>query len=138
MDDISRAKRLYSIEGIIQFFVAIGAIPAGIMMIISPDGSLLSMEEIVEVIPFENLIIPGILLILVNGLGQGVAGLLSLKKHKYAPHGGFIFGVSLVIWIVVQVIMVEDIAFLHILYFFIGILEGVLSVLMYQTRTIIE
>ncbi|MCE7737409.1 MAG: hypothetical protein GPJ54_21140, partial [Candidatus Heimdallarchaeota archaeon] len=111
---------------------------AGIMMIITPDGSSLGMEEIVDVIPFDNLIIPGILLILVNGLGQGLAGWLSLKKHEYAPYAGFIFGVALVIWIIVQVIMVEDIHFAHILYFIIGLVEVVLSVLMYQTRNIIE
>ncbi|MCE7734904.1 MAG: hypothetical protein GPJ54_08515 [Candidatus Heimdallarchaeota archaeon] len=138
MDDTLRTTRIYNIEGIIQLFVSIGAIPAGIMMIITPDGSSLGMEEIVDVIPFDNLIIPGILLILFNGIGQGVAGRLSLQKHEYASYAGFIFGVVLVIWIFVQVIMVEDIHFAHIFYFIIGFVEVVLSVLMYQRRNIIE
>ena len=79
MDDTSRINRIYNIEGIIQLFVSIGAIPAGIMMIITPDGSLLGMEEIVDVIPFDNLIIPGILLILFNGLA--LAACLSRLKQ---------------------------------------------------------
>ena len=134
MDDIARAKRIYTTEGIIQLFVAIGAIPAGIVMLVSPDGSALGMEELVEIIPFDNLIIPGILLIVVNGLGQGIAGWFSLQKHKYAPYTAFVFGIGLIIWITVQVIMIQEIVFLHILYFVIGIIEAWLSLLMYQSR----
>lgn len=137
MDELTRAKRLYTIQGILQLFVAIGAIPAGIMMILAPDGSSLGMEELVEIMPFENLIIPGILLIIINGLGQGIAGWLSLKRNMIAPYTAFVFGMGLIIWIVVQVIIFEGVVFLHVLYFIIGVIEVILSIFMYQSRNLI-
>lgn len=49
-----------TILGIIQAFVAIGAIPAGYSMIVEPNGSGLGMTtEILAGSPFTNFFIPG-------------------------------------------------------------------------------
>lgn len=123
---------IQKINGILHLFVAINAIPVGLMMMIKPDGSLLSMESVVETIPFDSLLIPGIILFIINGLGQAFACYLLFKKHRYSGPTSFSFGCALMIWIIVQVIMLDEINFLHIVLGGIGLIEVVFSVVIFQ------
>jgi len=58
-----------TILGIIQSIVAIGAIPAGFLLVTQPDGKGLGMAiDFLQNSPFQDFFIPGLFLFIVNGL----------------------------------------------------------------------
>ena len=109
--------------GILQAFIGVGAIPAGILMIMNPSGNDLDMTiEMLVNSPFPNFLIPGILLLSVNGLGSLSGAIISLKRYKSAGIIAAGLGIFLILWIMIQVYWL-GIHWLHILYFVLGIIE---------------
>ena len=129
-------RKTFIFLGIIQAFVAIGALPAGFSMIIKPDGTDLGMTiDFLQNSPFQNFFIPGLFLFIVNGLFNLVAAILSFMRNKFSGILGLLLGVTLVSWISVQVYFIDLVSFMQPMFFFIGILEIVLSLLiMKQNR----
>ncbi len=124
--------------GIIQCFVAFWAIPAGILLILQPDGSGIGLPlEIVKEAPFSDFLIPGIILLIVNGFFNVVGALFSFKLKQYAGKIGEGLGVFLLLWILVQVYYTKGfINFLQPLFLAIGFLEIILGTLLIQkTKT---
>jgi len=121
--------RALTILGIIQAFVAIGAIPAGYSMIVEPDGSGLGMTtDILAESSFTDFFIPGLFLLIVNGLFNMINAILCFIKFKPAVLIGLLLGVSLIIWVFVQVYSIGLTHFLQPAYFIIGIIEIILSI----------
>ena len=98
-------------------FISAGAIYGGGSLILSPDGSLLKMEESwLDKLPFYNFLIPGIILFLFLGIFPliGLIGLFTRKnnlklnviniyKDKYWGWSFTLYsGIISVIWIVFQ------------------------------------
>jgi hypothetical protein len=121
-------KTIFFIEGVLQLLISIGALAAGFLMVIKPDGSAFGMPlSILNGSPFTDFLIPGIILFLVNGAGNLAAGILSIRKHNLAGFAGIFFGSGLVIWIFVQVSMIGGGHWLQNLYFTLGMLELLLG-----------
>ncbi|AFM13146.1 hypothetical protein [Turneriella parva] len=115
---------MFGVQGILQFFVALGALAAGAMFILEPSGRLLQTPpEMLRATPFGNFLLPGIILFTVNGVGQAIAGYLTLRRHRHAGIVGGIFGLGLIIWIFVQVTLIGGGAWIQNLYFVFGIFE---------------
>lgn len=131
-------KRIFIIEGIIQAFVGIGAIIYGLLLIVDPSGSKANMPlELLTRSPFTNYFIPGIILFLVNGVGHVFSSVLSFTMNKYAGYAGILFGLALIGWIVVQVLLIGYANFLQPFYLILGIIELIFGYYMYkQLRTI--
>jgi len=122
-----------TILGIIQSIVAIGAIPAGFLMIAQPDGTGLGMAiDFLQNSPFQDFFIPGLFLFIVNGLFNLVAAILSFLKNKFSGILGIVLGATLVLWISVQVYFISLVSFMQPLFFCIGIFEIVISFLIIQ------
>lgn len=121
--------------GLLQVMAAIGALPAGFLMIIEPDGSKLGMtSDILSGSPFNDFFIPGLALFLINGVFNIVSAILSFYKYRYAYLLGSGLGAALIIWISVQVYSVGLTNFAQPLYFILGIYEIVLSVYIYKNE----
>ncbi|NOX87142.1 MAG: hypothetical protein GXO86_14495 [Chlorobi bacterium] len=121
-------KRVAVSTGIIQAFVALGAIPAGLSMIFEPDGSGVGMStEILAKSPFPDFFIPGLFLFFVNGLFNLIAAYISFKRKRYAGIPGIILGSFLVIWICTQVYYIGLAHFVQPLFFMAGVIEIILS-----------
>ena len=121
-------KHLYLILGLLQIFVAIGALPAGYAMITDPTGNSLGMTtEMLAGSHFQNFLVPGIFLFTVNGVFHLLAGILSILKKKYTWLFGLALGFALLVWITVQVFSVNMSSFLQPMFFIIGITEIFLS-----------
>lgn len=119
-----RPSRLALILGSLQFFVAIGAFPAGILMLIDPDGSALGLPEaLLTGSPFDSYLIPGIILIIVNGVFQTMGGVVSFKKRSMAGRLGMALGLLLICWILAQMVLISEVDLLHFVYLGIGILQ---------------
>jgi len=123
-----KKKRLIIWLGILQAFIGIGAVPAGISMLINPSGSDLGMTvEMLVNSPFPNFLIPGIFLLSINGIGSLFGALVTFKHHSFTSKIAIGLGIFLILWITVQVYWLGGIHWLHILYFILGIIELVLG-----------
>lgn len=126
-------KKVFLIEGILQIFIGVGAVIYGLLLASYPDGSKAGLPlELLSGSPFANYLIPGILLLLVNGVGNVVSSILSFSRHKYAGYAGMFFGVALIIWIIVQIILIGYANLLQPFYLSLGIIELLLGIIMYK------
>jgi hypothetical protein len=130
--DVPRAY-LFAMEGFLQMIIGVGAVIAGLLLMISPEGKILHMPlDMLKRSPFSNFFIPGLILFLVNGLGNVAAGILSFGRHACSGYAGMVFGLGLMIWIFVQVSMIGGGHWLQYLYFGLGVLQLALGILMQE------
>jgi hypothetical protein len=123
-------KRLSILLGILQIFIGIGAVPAGIAMIIDPGGSRLGMPlEMLVNSPFSDFLIPGIFLLVVNGIGSLLGGIASLLRYRFAGEIAIGLGTFLIIWIIIQAWWI-GFHWLQFLYIIFGILELILALML--------
>ena len=80
--------------------------------------------------PFESFLIPGLVLFGLFGIGNIVGAVFLAKKVTWHGYIAGVLGSGMVIWIVIQVLIIDTIAFLHILFFFIGIVEATIGLAM--------
>ncbi len=120
-------KKIYRSLIAIHLFVGIGAIIGGLAAIINPEEPLGITVEALKNSPFNNFLIPGIILFVIIGVGNLFSALMSLLRSKFQGYISSILGWALMIWIVVQCIMLDSIIFLHVLFFIIGAIIAVLS-----------
>jgi hypothetical protein len=128
-------KRGNLILGIIQLFVAIGALPVGYLMLSQPDGSGVGMStDILAGSSFKDFFIPGLFLFTINGICNLISSLLAFNKYKYTYLTGLALGSALIIWIIVQVYSVGLTHFLQPTYFIIGVSEIILSLIILKNE----
>lgn len=121
-------RKATNILGLIQAFVAIGAIPAGLSVIIDPSGSAMGAPlEMLQYSPFQNFLIPGIFLLTFNGIFHAIGAWSSFTKRPYYIKLSLWLGSFLIAWIVVQIYFLRSIHYLHILYLCIGIIEIIMA-----------
>lgn len=137
-----RYKKVKKILMLWCLFIGIGALFGSICMFIKPDGRLLHMKNILsyfEVLPFsdvlfKNYIFSGIMLLLVNGITNITAFCLILKNKKIGIILGMIFGITLMLWIFIQFIILPT-NVLSISYFIFGFIEfltGLITLIFYK------
>ena len=77
-------KRM-SLLGIFDSIIALGAIYTGVMMVSSKAVFSVFPSEWLSKVPFESWFIPGIIAIVVFGLGNIMAAFFSFKKNSNRP-----------------------------------------------------
>jgi hypothetical protein len=122
-------KIIFRLLFILHSFVGIGAMAGGLAAITNPQEPLGVPVEILRYSPFNDFLIPGIILFAMIGIGNIFSALTIYLKSRYQGYISSVFSWALVIWIVVQCIMLNSVVFLHILYFVIGLIEAVLSII---------
>jgi len=127
-------KTLLLCLGVLQILVGVGAVVSGAMLIADPSGAPLHAPvEMLKGSPFHDFLLPGVILFLVNGVGQLGAGVLSIRLHRWSGFIGAVFGFGLMIWIFVQVSMIGGGHVLQYSYFTAGVAETALAFLV-QSR----
>jgi hypothetical protein len=135
MDGGKEMKLVRRLLFALHLLVGIGAMAGGYAAISNPNEPLGMSVEALKNSPFDNFLIPGILLFAVIGLGNLFSGFMLYRKSTFQGYISSVFSWALVIWIVVQCIMLQAIVFLHILFFGIGFIEAVLSmVILFEQR----
>jgi hypothetical protein len=122
-------KKVYSLLFALHAFVGIGAVFGGLAAISNPEGPLGIPLEVLKNSPFSNYLIPGIILFTIIGLGNIFSALMFYFKSRFQGYISSVFSWALVIWIVIQCIMINAVAFAHVLFFIIGLIEAVLSMI---------
>jgi hypothetical protein len=120
-------KLVYRCLFALHVFVGIGAMAGGLAAIINPQSPMGMPVEPLKNSPFSNYLIPGIILFTIIGLGNIISALMFRFKSKFQGYISSIFNWALVIWIVVQCVMLNAVAFLHVLFFIIGLIGATLS-----------
>lgn len=99
----------------------LGALVGGIPMIAYPDGSASGISpSYLEHSPFTTYFIPGLVLVICNGVFSLLAFLglvLNVRHHAWLVMGQ---GIILLGWIVIQMIMLREVNFLHVAFGSIG------------------
>ncbi|MEA4923770.1 MAG: hypothetical protein VB084_00515 [Syntrophomonadaceae bacterium] len=122
-------KKVYNSLFALHVFVGLGALFGGAIGIINPQSPLGMPVEVLRYSPFSNYLMPAIILFVVIGLGNILSAYMFRFKSRFQGYISGIFGCALVIFIVVQCIMMRAVAFLHVLYFMIGLIQTALSIL---------
>jgi len=128
-------KRGVKSLGIIQVFVCLGALPAGLSMMIYPDGTGLGIPlDLLTGSPFTDYFTPGFLLLVINGLFQLAGAMLTFKRSSYAGKAGIYLGILLMLWICIQVYFIGLVSFLQPFYFLLGLVESLLGLKLSTTQ----
>ena len=112
-------------------FIGIGAVFGSMNMLFDPTGKTLQMNTMLsyfEVLPFsdilfKNYIFSGIALLIVNGITNIVAAILLIKKKKLGIVLGTTFGITLMLWIIIQFV-IFPFNILSTTYFIFGITQA--------------
>ena len=114
---------------VLQAFLAISAMPAGLMLMWAPDGHLIQLPlAVLTNAPFTDFFWPGALLFTVLGLGHGVGLVLTWQRAALAGRAALVLGAGTVIWIVVQVMMTEPLFWIQGLIGGLGLVEVLAAV----------
>lgn len=101
---------------LLLLFISAGALYGGGALILKPDGSLLGMQPWRGKIPFPNFLVPGIILLVFNGLlplfvlvgllfkpAWQFPNILNLYKDKYWAWAYSLYsGIVVLFWIIIQ------------------------------------
>ena len=104
-------------------FLALSAIWGAVLLIHDPSGSPMQIRQnVLEHTPFHSFLIPGILLLVSQGLsGFVVLGIAIFCKRGYGWWIGF-QGCLLFGWITIEVILVREVVWLHYVYWVLGLI----------------
>jgi hypothetical protein len=128
-------KRLYRMLFALHVFVGVGAVFGGLAAITNPKAPLGIPIEVLKNSPFSTFLIPGIILFTLIGLGNIFSALMFRFNSRFQGYISSVFSWALVIWIIVQCIMLNSIAALHVIFFTIGLIEASLSmIILYEKR----
>lgn len=112
-------------------FIGLGAVAGALGMLLDPSGRALGMDVMLpffRVLPFadvlfQNFVFSGWALLIVNGLTNLTAAALLLAKQRIGAVLGGVFGVTLMLWIGIQLYMFPP-NFMSTAYFIFGLIQA--------------
>ena len=113
----------------------VGAIYGGGNLILYPDGSSIQLSsDWLKHTPFENYLIPGIILFITNGLfSLFVLFALLVKLRNYwllvVAQGAILTG-----WILIQIVLIQTIYFLHIILGSLGVALIIMGWMLFSSK----
>lgn len=119
-------RKLYIIQSVVLCIVGIGALFGGILAIFNP------YELPVEMLkrgPFTSFLIPGLFLFFIIGVGHLSGFILIRLKWKYHAYFVGALGCILMAWIVIQCYVLQDIHYLHVIFFIVGLGESIIALI---------
>jgi len=115
---------------ILHYFIGVGAVFGGLAAVLNPEGPMGISPEVLVNGPFKTFLIPGLFLLLFLGVGNILAGWFTRKKLKAQGYISGMLASGLVFWILIQCYIMQDINILHVIYFFLGAVQGILSLIL--------
>ncbi|MBI9108463.1 MAG: hypothetical protein JEZ04_17085 [Spirochaetales bacterium] len=129
-------KGFKRLSAFLYLFTGIGAVAGGMAGILEPQSPMGIPIEVLEHSPFGSYLLPGIFLFAVIGLGNIFSFILSRRFEEVRGYLSGIMGVILCLWLIIQCLFMRDIAALHIIFFVIGVFQGLtgLRILLYNRQ----
>lgn len=113
----------------LHIFIGVGALFGGAGAILNPDGPMGISTEVLEGSPFDNFLIPGLVLFGFIGVVNILAGISCRKGSERSGYFSGVMGGGLMVWILLQCLILGDVVFLHILYFVLGLIQAILGLM---------
>ncbi len=124
MSQTKPGGRLALWVGVYQVLIGLGAVAGGLGLVLDPSGASLGMERAwLTGTPFGDYLVPGLFLLVVNGLGQLAGAAVTFRRHRRAGDAALLLGAIMVGWIVAQVSWLGYLSWLQPFYFAVGLLE---------------
>ncbi len=99
-------KILIIISIILLFFLAINAIGGGLLLIIDPTGKTIQIPvELLQGTPFNDYLIPGLILFLAIGVLSIVTAIKTIKQSINYPWFIIVQGSVLIGWLTIEIIL---------------------------------
>ena len=115
---------------VLEVFTAVGAIPVGLMFLTDPTGRAVGLPGgWIEATPFGNYLVPGVYLLVMNGVMMLVAAALSVLRHRFAPWLTGVLGVGLIVWILVEIVLLPETMLLTWVFLATGVILASISLL---------
>lgn len=131
-----KKKILIALAATLLLFNGIGALYGGSNLILHPDGSSITLDpHLLDHSPFQNFLIPGIVLLLANGVFSFWSLVMMAGKNKNYPWYVTAQGVTLAGWLVVQMILIRTVYFLHFIMGSVAILLILVGLLLVKTKS---
>ena len=113
-------------------FIGIGAVAGALTMLYDPSGKTMGMDALLpyfQVLPFaqtlfQDYVFSGFALLIVNGVSNLTAALLLLRKKKSGVVVGGVFGITLMLWICIQFVILP-LNFMSTSYFLFGFCQAI-------------
>jgi hypothetical protein len=108
----------------LHLFIGMGAVGGGLGGVIDPYSPMGMPIEVLRYSPFRSFFLPGLFLLIVIGLGNILSFVISRMFEEARGYLSCFLGAILCIWLIVQCIFLRDVVSLHIIFFILGILQG--------------
>ncbi len=106
-----------------------GAVAGAIGMLSAPDGSNLGWTTgTLAGTPFEDYVVPGLTLLLANGVLPTIVVIATLRRQDWAGWGHLVVGCVLTGWIGVQVLLIGYLTVLQPIFGALGVAIALLGV----------
>ena len=128
----SKRRLLTYSLGVFQAFIGITAIAGGFRLVSNPNGTSDIPIEWINSSPFTNYLIPGLVLLIVIGVGNVLGGIFSFLSKKYAGGIAAMLGTFLVLFMIIEVWFIGLRNFLQPLYFILGSIVLVLGLKLFK------
>lgn len=118
-------KTLRILAVVLLFFLGISALFGSYQLIMDPTGKSLQMPlGLLNPTPFENYLIPGILLFITNGIPALLIGFISIKKIPNYEYFVIFQGAILFLWLTAELIININFYYpvTHVSYYIIAII----------------
>lgn len=116
-------------------FAGVSALFGGASLVARPDGSVFQMPlSVLAHSPFHDFFVPGLLLMLIIGVGNAWAAYLHYARDEFAGLWSFASGGALVVWMVVEMIMLRSLHGIQIGYLLLGV--AIVAESIHQVRRI--
>ncbi|MDR3680020.1 MAG: hypothetical protein P4L41_08650 [Flavipsychrobacter sp.] len=117
----------------------ISAIAGGYNLVFYPDGQTLGMDtQMLSRTPFTDFLLPGIILLTVNGISSLIVAALMATNNKYYPVLLICQGVASAVWILIQIWLIAVVSWLQLFYGAIGVSFLVAGLFFYDKRNAIK
>jgi hypothetical protein len=94
MNENKRSRFIVYFLGALQVFIGLTAIAGGFGLVSDPSGTKLNIPlDWLSNSPFTNYFVPGLVLLIVNGAGNFLAGIVTFLLNRYAGNIAVAFGI---------------------------------------------
>lgn len=130
MGNMDKAKVLSYSTGTLLTLVGLGAVATGLGLMLEPTGEGLGFSlSLLKDSPFDDYLIPGILLFSIHGIASLIGALLAFRNNRFTGIATMLLGISMVIWIVAQVVWIGSQSWLQPTFLVVGCVELALGIL---------
>lgn len=103
----------------------LGALAGGYACIVDPVSPLGAPASLLQGSPFDSFLVPGLVLFVLFGIGNLLGLFFLVRSFRWYGYAGFVLGAGMMIWIFVQVMIIDALETLHVVFFLVGVFQAI-------------